>query len=88
MAKDRDGNEVNVGTRVRILHLSGRWFDELPEDERADVAGMIGETFVVDEIDDYGNPWVTKTWKEGEDRIRSHGVALAPDEMIVVEREL
>jgi hypothetical protein len=73
--KDTNGNIVQVGTRVRVLSLSGKWLDELPTDEKDDVLSMIGEVFEVEEIDEYGQPWVRK---------RSHSVALASDEMEVV----
>lgn len=73
--KDTNGNIVQVGTRVRVLSLSGRWLEELPGDEKDDVLSMIGEVFEVEEIDEYGQPWVRK---------QSHSVALASSEMEVV----
>jgi hypothetical protein len=83
---DRDGNPVAVGTLVRVLRLSGRWFDDLPDDEREAVSSMIGETLRVHEIDEYGQPWVMKEWPgEIPDSVRSHDIALDSDEMLVVE---
>jgi hypothetical protein len=73
--KDRNGNVVQVGTRVRVVSLSGKWLDELPGDEKDEVLSMIGEVFEVEEIDEYGQPWVRK---------RSHSLALAACEMEVV----
>ena len=83
-ATDRNGDEVVLGTRVRIVALSGGWLDALPPDEHERVLSMVEEVFEVDEFDDYGQPWVTKTWSEGEDRVHSHSVALAASEMEVV----
>lgn len=51
LPKDRNGREVDVGSRVKLLGLSGRWLDELPADEKEDVLSMIGEVFEVEEID-------------------------------------
>jgi hypothetical protein len=58
-----------------VVSLSGKWLDELPGDEKDEVVSMIGEVFEVEEIDEYGQPWVRK---------RSHSVALAACEMEVV----
>lgn len=60
--KDKNGRTVTVGSRVRIVSLSGDWFDNLPKDEIPDVHSMIGEVFEVEEIDEYGSPWVRKSW--------------------------
>jgi hypothetical protein len=74
-AEDTNGHIVQIGTRMRVLSLSGKWLDELPNDEKDDVLSMIGEVFEVEEIDEYGQPWVGK---------QSHSVALASYEMEVV----
>src|SRR5262245_26945538 len=79
---DRNGKPVTIGSLVRVIRLSGEWFDNLPPDERSNVESMIGEVFTVEEIDEYGQAWVTKTWpNEVEETFRSHSVALALDEM-------
>ncbi len=74
-SKDRNGNAVQVGTRVRVLNLSGKWLDDLPGDEKAAVLSMIAEVFAVEEIDKHGQPWVRK---------QSHSVELESYEMEVV----
>ena len=84
---DKSGKEVTVGSLVRVLHLSGQWFDDLPDDEKDDVASMIGEVFEVEEIDEYGQPWVRKSWpNEAEGACSSHSVALDSNEMELVSR--
>ena len=86
--KDRNGNEVQVGTRVRLLSLSRGWVDDLPRDEKDRVLSMIGEVFEVEEIDEYGQPWVRKSWpNEAEGTCQSHSIALDPHEMEVVNDE-
>ena len=83
--KDKHGRVVNVGTRVRVVQLSAKFLESLPEDEVDDVRSMIGEVFVVDEIDEYGCPWVMKEWPgPNQQQRRSHSVALDASEMEVV----
>lgn len=84
--KDINGREVIVGSKVKILGLSGDWFDNLPDDEKYDVSSMIGEVFEVEEIDQYGQPWVTKSWHNYDlGTCNSHSVALNSIEMELVE---
>ena len=84
--RDRAGNIVSVGTRVRLLSLSGQWLEELPTEEKQDVLSMIGEVFEVEEIDEYGHPWVRKSWpNEDEGKCHSHSIALEPHEMELVD---
>lgn len=84
-AVDRHGVTVSVGQWVRVVTLSGDWFDKLPANERAEVESMIGEIFLVEEIDEYGHPWVEKSWPDESDgTCRSHSVALESDEMELV----
>ncbi len=54
----------------------------MPENEKENVQSMVGEVFVVEEIDEYGQPWVRKSWpNEAEGTCNSHSVALEPREM-------
>ena len=82
---DRHGSDVRVGTRVRVVALSGPWLGDLAPHEHARVALVLNEVFVVEEIDRYGHPWVTKCWHESDDLYHSHSVALDAAEMEVVE---
>jgi hypothetical protein len=82
---DRNGRPVGVGTRVRLVGLSGQWLEDLPPDEKQDVLSMIGEVFEVEEIDEHGHPWIRKSWpNEAKDACHSHSIALEPQEMEVV----
>ena len=84
--RDKVGNLVHVGTRVRLLSLSGNWLDELPAEEKTDVISMIGEIFEIEEIDEHGHPWVRKSWaNEAEGTCNSHSIALESHEMELVE---
>ena len=84
---DCNGTLVHAGTRVRVLAFSGDWYDKLPVDERERVDSMIGETFEIEEIDEYGQPWVCKRWpNETEGICQSHSVALEPSEMLCIDK--
>jgi hypothetical protein len=86
MAQDAYGRPVLQGTRVRLLSLSGEWFDNLPADEKADVLSMIVDVFEVTEIDEYGYPWIGKSWSDAaEGEWRGHSIALESHEMEVVD---
>ena len=83
--RDRNGSIVSVGDRVRLLSLSGRWFDELPPDERDDVMSMVDAIFEIEQIDEYGHPWIRKSWPNEEaGTCRSHSVAVEPQEIELV----
>jgi hypothetical protein len=59
--------------------------ESLPHDEIEDVRSMIGEVFEVYEIDEYGSPWVEKSWHFPEDdKYKSHSIALDSNEMELV----
>ena len=83
--KDRSGKTVQVGSRVRLVQVSRKWLDDLPIDKKRDVLSMVGEVFEVEEIDEYGRPWISKWWRaEGEENCRSHSIALEPFETELV----
>ena len=58
------GERLKLVKKVKLLSLSGDWYEQLPDDEKSDVESMIGEVLVVEEIDEYGYPWVTKKMDE------------------------
>jgi len=71
---------------VRLLSLSGQWLDDLPADEKEDVLSMIGQVFKVEEIDEYGLAWLTKTWQEEEEgQFHCHSIAPESNEMEIVD---
>ncbi len=85
--RDRNGREVVVGMRVRVVCLSRSFLDSLPDDEVEDVASMVGEVFEVHEIDEYGAPWVGKEWmSEDGEHCLIHNIALDAEEMEIVDR--
>jgi hypothetical protein len=84
MAFDCSGRRVEVGTKVRVLKVPYSLMQDLPPDEERDLRTMIGEVFVICDIDEYA--WVEKWWRDEDDResSRCHSLALGSDEMEVV----
>ena len=72
-----------------MLSLSGQWLDELPVEEKPHVLSMIGEIFVIEEIDEkYSQPWITKSWfNSTEGTCHSHSIALDSHEMQIVDTD-
>jgi hypothetical protein len=83
-SKDRNGKPVVVGTRVRLVTLSGNWVRDLPEQERIDVTSMIGGVITMEEIDRYGGAWISRRWDDGDGVSHGHDLSLDPHEMEVV----
>jgi hypothetical protein len=84
LPKDRNGKPVTVGARVRLVTLSGTWVEDLPQEERVDVASMIGAVFTV-EIDEDGDVWVERRWDDGGGISHGHSIRLDPHEMELVD---
>ena len=82
--KDHLGHIVLVGSRVKILALSDQFLSSLADDELAEVREMIGGVFEVDEIDEWGQAWVTKWWDAADGDLDAHGIGLSPSEMEVI----
>jgi hypothetical protein len=79
---DRD---VAVGTLVRVVRLHESGLRGLHSDERARALAMVGETFEVEEIDEYGRPNIWKRFPgDSDDSVTFHSIALDPDEFEVV----
>lgn len=78
---DRNGLAVATGTRVRVVGISSSVLDRLESPERERVLSMLGETFEVYEVDEWGGAWVEKWWYESDDQATSHSLGLSPSEM-------
>ena len=83
---DRHGKPVVVGTNVRMLEVTEALRNRIPKKEWAELQTMVGEVFMVYEIDEHGAAWVEKVWlgRKGNRR-SSHHYALDSHEMEVVE---
>lgn len=87
-ATDKNGDQVNTGTKVKLLFLlSGEWFDNLPYDEKNDLNSMVGEVFEVEEINEHGKPEIVKWWLEDESRSMCHCLYVEPEQIEIVKEE-
>jgi hypothetical protein len=82
---DSAGQPVRAGTFVRVTHIHESTVEPLSQQERDRVLSMLGETFEVYEVDEWGQAWIEKWWHEGEDRADSHSLGLEPQQMLVVQ---
>ena len=70
---------------MRLLGLSGNRFEELSSHEKVDVSSMIGAVFEIEEIDEHGHPWMSKSWpNKVEGEYHSHSIALESQKMALV----
>ena len=84
MAKDIEGNDVVVGSKVKILNISEMVWEYLPEDEQSDLKSMIGDVLEVYEVSDKFAS-VEKWWHEGEGKSRCHSLSLNQNEMLLIK---
>jgi len=82
---DCAGRRVEVGTHVRLLKIEGNLLNDVPEEEFNDLRSMIGQVFIVSEIDEYGSAWIEKSWELSPGEIHGHSIALGASEMEVVD---
>ncbi|MDH5536856.1 MAG: hypothetical protein OEZ08_14975 [Betaproteobacteria bacterium] len=83
-ARDINGTEVFVGTRVRVLKISDAILSQLPESEAEAARQMEGDVLEVYEIDEFGGAWVEKSWHDSDGTPVSHALGLGPEQMEVV----
>ncbi|QDH69707.1 hypothetical protein [Marilutibacter alkalisoli] len=85
MTTDSVGQPVRIGTLVRVTDIHESIVAPLSQPERDRVLSMLGETFKVYEVDEWGQAWVEKWWHGGEDLADSHSLGLEPQQMLVVQ---
>ena len=78
---DKNGAEVVVGSYVKVLSLSPKDFGHLDWAELSEVMSMVGETFKVNDVDEFGQAWVRKDWWLSGDLVKSHSVGLRNEEL-------
>lgn len=81
---DSNGQDVEVGSKVRVLAIDENTIDSLPQDERKMVASMVNEVLTIYEIDEYGRAWVEKVWDQGDGKFESHSLGLESEHMELV----
>ncbi len=81
---DRDGRTIEVGSTIRLLSVESGLLDSLAPDERDQVTSMVGNEYVVQEVDEYGYAIVEQVWQTSPGESTSHAIAVAPAEMSLV----
>ena len=81
MAVDKNGNEVKVGSLVRVIKIDPSLIEILPDEEVDDVKSMLNDVLEVYEIDEYDCAWVEKWWDRGDGETESHSLSLSSSEM-------
>ena len=87
MVRDKNGIEVTVGSKVRVLDFDSHILDRLPDDEGALLKSMINEVLEVYDVDQFGRAWVEKWWNYDDGRSESQSLGLSSKEMLVVETD-
>jgi hypothetical protein len=85
---DRNGVPVHVGTVVRVLSIPDSVFRDLPGEEVADLRSMLGQSFPVHEIDQWGSACVQLLWDLGNGEYNIHELMLSSNEMEVVSSDV
>ncbi len=78
--QDHKGNEVRVGSLVRVLEVPNLE-NSLEPEEWAQIQSMRGDVLKIYEIDEYGGIWVEKWWNDGPGLSSSHSISLAPTDI-------
>ena len=83
--KDKHNKTVRVGSKIKVLSIDKSLLSSLPSDEVRSLESMVGEVLIVNEIDDCGFAHVEKSWELDSDNYLSHSIALANNEMLLIE---
>ena len=84
MPVDINGQKVEVGARVKVLHIDPKITEHLSDYEAQDINSMLNQVLEVYEIDEYDCAWVEKWWQRGDGQSESHSLALSSNEMELV----
>jgi hypothetical protein len=85
MVADKNGKEVKIGSKVKVLLIDPNITKHLPADEAHDIQSMLNDVLEVYEIDANERVWVEKWWNRGEGKTESHSLALSSSEMELIE---
>lgn len=83
MLLDKNGKEVKIGSKVKVLHIDSKVTEFLPEQEVSDIYSMINDVLEVYEISgNYAS--VEKIWDRGEGKTESHRVSVAGSDLELI----
>jgi len=85
-SRDSIGNEVLIGSTIKVLRIDERITKFLPADEVADLNSFVGNILPVIKINSDGSMIVSKNWKGQEPgEIYGHDVAIFPKGALLVD---
>ncbi|HVY05545.1 MAG TPA: hypothetical protein VHB46_06175 [Burkholderiales bacterium] len=76
LGRDRNGNAVRIGDRVRLLTIRPSILKRLTGSEHTDVASMVGRELEVFDVYDNGQVWVSLSWDRGDGQTELHSIAV------------
>lgn len=74
--KDQYDTPIHVGDFIRLLAVRKSVLARLDSKDQVRIAGLIGQTFQVYEIDEWGGAWIKAEWNEKNGRLASHSLML------------
>lgn len=74
--RDRNGDLVSIGDRVKLLEIRPSILARLQGQERSDVGFMLGRELSVFDVYDNGQVWVILEWQRDEGVVESHSIAV------------
>ena len=75
---DRNGAEVAIGDRVRLLEIRPSILARLAGAEHADVQSMLGQVVEVFDVYESGQVWVSVSWSRENGQTEIHSIAVDP----------
>lgn len=84
--KDRHGNEVAVGDKVRVLEICEDFLQSLPAEERRHIISMLGNEYVIDDFPEPGKASVSTEWDYADGSRGYGGLYMLGHEFELVRR--
>jgi len=75
-SRDRTGNDIKVGDKVKIVEIPDWLVHDLPEVEASAIRKCVGTEMVVYEIDKYGYLWVKLINIDNEEEYQAQSFAM------------
>ena len=81
---DKEGNMLNVGDSVKVLHIPEWVYGGLRPDSVEAIRACEGDVMTIDEIDDHGYIWVQKIVVNDNGVQRAHSFSNDPQNFLKV----
>ncbi|MDH5723549.1 MAG: hypothetical protein OEY94_09540 [Alphaproteobacteria bacterium] len=83
---DSEGNILNEGDQVKILHIPEWVYGGLRQDSVEAIRACEGETMIIDEIDEHGYVWVQKIAENDNGSKRVHSFSNEPQNFLKIRQ--